>query len=79
MNGTNTLVGPGAGDAAVLRVKGTGRALAVAIDGPGPARVGALDPYVAGASAVLEGALSVACMGATPIGDRAPPRDAIPS
>ena len=68
MNGTNTLVGPGAGDAALLRIKGTSRALAVAIDGPGPARVGALDPYLAGASAVVEGALNVACSGATPIG-----------
>src|SRR5688500_12037243 len=54
MNGTNTLVGPGAGDAALVRIKGTSRALAVAIDGPGPARVGALDPYLAGASAVVE-------------------------
>ncbi|HET8776805.1 MAG TPA: AIR synthase-related protein, partial [Candidatus Limnocylindria bacterium] len=68
MNGTNTLVGPGAGDSAVLRIKGTARALALAIDGPGPARLGALDPYLAGASAVLEGALNVACSGATPIG-----------
>jgi phosphoribosylformylglycinamidine synthase subunit PurL len=68
MNGTNTLVGPGAGDAAVLRLKGTGRALALAIDGPGPARVGALDPYLAGASAVIEGAMNVACAGARPIG-----------
>jgi phosphoribosylformylglycinamidine synthase len=68
MNGTNTVVGPGAGDAAVLRIKGTRRAIAVAIDGPGPARVGALDPFLAGASAVLEGALNVACMGARPIG-----------
>ncbi|HEX9610224.1 MAG TPA: phosphoribosylformylglycinamidine synthase subunit PurL [Candidatus Limnocylindria bacterium] len=68
MNGTNTLVGPGAGDAALLRVKGTGRALALAIDGPGPARLGALDPYLAGASAVVEGALNVACSGATAIG-----------
>jgi phosphoribosylformylglycinamidine synthase len=68
MNGTNTLVGPGAGDAAVLRVKGTRRALALAIDGPGPARVGALDPYLAGASAVIEGAMNVACSGAVPIG-----------
>ena len=67
MNGTNTLVGPGAGDAAVLRVKGTDRALALSIDGPGPARVGALDPYLAGASAVIEGASNVACSGATPI------------
>jgi len=67
MNGTNTLVGPGAGDAALLRIKGTSRALALAIDGPGPARVGALDPYIAGASAVVEGALNVACSGSTPI------------
>ena len=68
MNGTNTLVGPGAGDAALLRVKGTSRALALSIDGPGPARVGALDPYLAGVSAVVEGALNVACHGATPVG-----------
>jgi len=68
MNGTNTLVGPGAADAALLRVKGTRRALALAIDGPGPARLGALDPYLAGASAVIEGALNVAAAGATPIG-----------
>ncbi len=68
MNGTNTLVGPGAGDAAVLRLKGTRLALAIAIDGPAPARLGALDPYLAGASAVLEGALNVGCSGAVPIG-----------
>jgi phosphoribosylformylglycinamidine synthase II len=68
MNGTNTLVGPGTGDAALLRLKGTEAAIALAIDGPGPARLGALDPYLAGASAVLEGALNVACSGATPIG-----------
>jgi phosphoribosylformylglycinamidine synthase len=66
MNGTNTVVGPGAGDAAVLRLKGTSRALALAIDGPG--RLGALDPRLAGAAAVLEGALNVACSGAEPIG-----------
>ncbi len=68
MNGTNTLVGPGAGDAALLRLKGTRGGLALAIDGPGPARLGALDPYLAGASAVIEGALNVSCTGATPIG-----------
>jgi phosphoribosylformylglycinamidine synthase len=66
MNGTNTLVGPGGGDAAVLRLKGTQRALALAIDGPG--RLGGLDPRLAGAAAVLEGALNVACSGAEPIG-----------
>jgi phosphoribosylformylglycinamidine synthase subunit PurL len=65
MNGTNTLVGPGAGDAALLRVKGTARALALALDGPG--RLGALDPRLAASSAVLEGALNVACSGARPI------------
>jgi phosphoribosylformylglycinamidine synthase len=66
MNGTNTLVGPGRGDAALLRVKGTPRAIALSLDGPG--RLGALDPWLAGAAAVLEGALNVACTGATPIG-----------
>jgi phosphoribosylformylglycinamidine synthase subunit PurL len=66
MNGTNTLVGPGAGDAALLRVKGTTRAIAVSLDGPG--RLGALDPRLAGGAAVLEGALNVACSGAEPIG-----------
>jgi phosphoribosylformylglycinamidine synthase len=66
MNGTNTVVGPGDGDAAVLRLKGTPRALALAIDGPG--RLGSLDPRLAGAAAVVEGALNVACTGAEPIG-----------
>jgi phosphoribosylformylglycinamidine synthase II len=67
MNGTNTIVGPGA-DAALLRIKGTARGLALAIDGPAPSRIGALDPYLAGLSAALEGAVNVACAGATPIG-----------
>jgi phosphoribosylformylglycinamidine synthase subunit PurL len=68
MNGTNTIVGPGAGDGAVLRIKGTTAAVALAIDGPGPVRVGAIDPFLAGASAVIEGAMNVACTGAEPIG-----------
>jgi phosphoribosylformylglycinamidine synthase len=66
MNGTNTVVGPGAGDAAVLRIKGTDRAIALALDGPG--RLGALDPWLAGAAATLESALNVACSGARLIG-----------
>jgi phosphoribosylformylglycinamidine synthase subunit PurL len=66
MNGTNTLVGPGAGDAALLRLRGTPRALALAVDGPG--RIGALDPRLAGTAAVLEAALNVAACGAMPIG-----------
>jgi phosphoribosylformylglycinamidine synthase len=66
MNGTNTIVGPGAGDAALLRIKGTTRGIALSLDGPG--RIGALDPYLAGVAAVVEGALNVASGGATPIG-----------
>jgi phosphoribosylformylglycinamidine synthase subunit PurL len=66
MNGTNTIVGPGAGDAALLRIKGTSRAIALSLDGPG--RIGALDPRLAGTAAVVEGALNVASSGATPIG-----------
>jgi phosphoribosylformylglycinamidine synthase II len=66
MNGTNTLVGPGTGDAALLRIKGTGRAIALSLDGPG--RIGALDPRLAGVAAVVEGAMNVACSGAMPIG-----------
>ncbi|MEO8246273.1 MAG: phosphoribosylformylglycinamidine synthase subunit PurL [Chloroflexota bacterium] len=68
MNGTNTLVGPGAGDAALLRVKGTPRALAVSLDGPSPSRIGHLDPRLAAVSAVMEAATNVACSGARPIG-----------
>jgi phosphoribosylformylglycinamidine synthase len=58
MNGTSTLVGPGAGDAALL--------LAISLDGPG--RLGALDPRLAAASAAVESAMNVACSGAEPIG-----------
>ena len=47
MNGTNTLAGPGEADAALLRVKGTQRALAVALDGPGRLR-GARPPVGGG-------------------------------
>ena len=66
MNGTRTMVGPGEGDAAVLRVKGTQRALVLSLDGPG--RGAELDPRMAGAGAVVEGALNVAVGGARPIG-----------
>jgi len=62
---TNTLVGPGAGDAAVMRVKGTRRALALATDGSG--RWCALDPYLGAMHAVAEAARNVACAGARPI------------
>ncbi len=62
---TNTLVGPGAADAAVLRVKGTPRALALATDGNG--RWCYLNPRVGAMYAVCEAARNVACTGARPI------------
>ena len=61
---TNTLEGPGAGDAAVVRVKGTKRALALASDGNG--RWCRLDPFVGAQLAVAEAARNVACSGAKP-------------
>ncbi len=61
---TNTLVRPGAGDAAVVRIKGTKRALALATDGNG--RWCCLDPVVGAKLAVAEAARNVACSGAKP-------------
>jgi phosphoribosylformylglycinamidine synthase len=61
---TNTLEPPGAGDAAVVRVKGTRRALALASDGNG--RWCRLDPFVGAQLAVAEAARNVACSGAKP-------------
>jgi len=62
--GTNTVVGPGS-DAAVVRIKGTKKALAVCTDGN--AAYTYLDPYAGGAIAVAEAARNVACTGAKPI------------
>jgi phosphoribosylformylglycinamidine synthase len=62
---TNTLEGPGAGDAAVVRIKGTKRALALASDGNG--RWCRLDPFVGAQHAVAEAARNVACSGAKPM------------
>jgi phosphoribosylformylglycinamidine synthase len=63
--GLNSLVLPGS-DAAVLRVKGTRRGLAVATDGNG--RHVALDPRRGAAMAVAEAARNVSCAGARPLG-----------
>jgi phosphoribosylformylglycinamidine (FGAM) synthase-like enzyme len=60
----NTVTGPGA-DAAVLRLKGTRRALALATDGKG--RFCRLDPRTGARLAVLEAARNVACAGARPL------------
>jgi phosphoribosylformylglycinamidine synthase II len=58
-----TVVGPGL-DAAVVRVPGTMKGLALSVDGNG--RYGALDPYLGGAHAVAEAARNVASTGAKP-------------
>lgn len=63
--GTNTVAGPGAGDAAVLRIKGTQRGIALSTDGNG--RLCWLDPRAGGAIAVAEAARNVACAGARPV------------
>jgi phosphoribosylformylglycinamidine synthase II len=60
----NTLVGPG-GDAAVIRIEGTLKAVALATDGNG--RYGQLDPFLGAAHAVAEAARNVACVGARPL------------
>jgi phosphoribosylformylglycinamidine synthase len=62
---TNTLVGPGS-DAAVVRVKGTKKALAISVDGNG--RYCWLDPYEGARLAVAEACRNVAAAGAVPIG-----------
>jgi len=62
---TNTLAGPGASDAAVVRIKETKRALALATDGNG--RWCQLNPKVGAMHAVAEAARNVATSGARPI------------
>ena len=62
---TNTMVRPGS-DAAVVRVKGTNKALAMTTDGNG--RYCVLHPYMGASIAVAEGARNLVCSGAEPIG-----------
>lgn len=61
---TNTVIGPGA-DAAVIRVKGTSKGLAVSTDGNG--RYTWLNPNAGGRIAVAEAARNVVCTGAQPV------------
>jgi phosphoribosylformylglycinamidine synthase len=63
--GTNTIAQPGM-SAAVARVKGTPRGLAVSVDCNG--RFCYLDPYRGAMLAVAESARNVACAGGIPIG-----------
>jgi phosphoribosylformylglycinamidine synthase len=60
----NTVIGPG-GDAALLRVKGTRKAIALSTDGK--ARFCKLDPRTGGRLVVLEAARNVATTGARPL------------
>ncbi len=62
---TNTVAGPGAADAGVMRVKDTSRGLAMALDGNG--RWCYLDPRLGAMHAVAEAARNVACTGAQPV------------
>ncbi|MDR1996811.1 MAG: phosphoribosylformylglycinamidine synthase subunit PurL [Candidatus Margulisbacteria bacterium] len=63
---TNTVVAPGLADAAVLRVKGSDKRIAMTADCN--ARYAYLDPYTGGAAAVAEAARNLACVGARPVG-----------
>jgi phosphoribosylformylglycinamidine synthase subunit PurL len=60
---TNTMIAPG-GDAAVIRVRGSNRAIAVSTDCN--ARYVYLDPRMGARTAVAEAARNVACTGARP-------------
>ena len=64
MVGSNTMVGPGS-DAAVIRIKGTPKALAMVLDGPG-FRV-ARDPREGARRAVAEACRNIVCSGALPL------------
>jgi phosphoribosylformylglycinamidine synthase subunit PurL len=61
---SNTVEGPGA-DAGLMRIKGTKRALAMALDGNG--RWCWLSPKLGAMHAVAEAARNVSCTGATPV------------
>ncbi len=62
---TDTVMGPGTADAAVVRVKGTSRGLAVSTDCNG--RYVYLNPRVGGQIAVAEAARNVVCAGGRPL------------
>lgn len=62
---SNTVTGPG-GDAAVLRIKGTRRGLALTVDSN--PRACAIDPYLGAVATVCEAARNIACSGARPAG-----------
>ena len=62
---TNTVIEPGKGDAAVLRLKGSQKGISTSIDGNG--RLCYLAPEVGGAISVAEACRNISCTGATPM------------
>jgi phosphoribosylformylglycinamidine synthase len=62
--GGQSVQGPG-DDAAIVRIEGTMKAMALSTDGKG--RFGALDPYLGAAHSVAEAARNVATVGAKPL------------
>jgi phosphoribosylformylglycinamidine synthase len=66
MVGLGTVLGPGSADAAVLRIPGTNRAIAAAVDVN--SRFVYLNPYEGTKLAVAEVTRNVACTGAKPLG-----------
>ena len=62
---TNTVIGPGAAGAAVMRVKGTRLGVAATVDCN--SRYVHLDPELGAAHAVAEAARNLSCVGATPL------------
>ena len=62
---TGTVVAPGAGDAAVLRLRGSARGVAIAIDCN--SRYCSLDPELGARHAVAEAARNVSCVGGRPL------------
>ncbi len=63
--GNNTVLPPGDADAAVLRIKGTNKGIALTIDVN--SRACFLDPYAGGALTVIEAARNLSCVGARPL------------
>jgi len=62
---TNTVFSPGFGDAAVLRIKGTNKGIAVVVDGNG--RYCYLNPKRGAMYAVTEACRNILCVGGRPL------------
>ncbi len=63
---TNTVMGPGKADAAVLRIKGAEQGIAISMDCN--SRYCFLDPFVGAQHAIAEATRNVSCVGGRPLG-----------